>query len=329
MHAFEKKFLEHCQTRKLFQKGEKVLVAFSGGADSSALLHLLYALRPILKIEMAAAHCNFQLRARASLADERFCQKTCDALGIALFTERFATKDIAKKNKTSIEETARRLRYDFFQRLANAHRFSKVATAHHAGDNAETVLFNFFRGASLLGLSGIPERREQIIRPLLPFERADILAYLADKGIAYRTDQTNFETRFDRNFIRHKVIPLIEERFEHKLAPSLLRFSQHVEELSQFVEAHIQKLMRKKGLSFKDNAFEARALKALTAFEQKEILKRALQRCGVAPSAQLLGSLTKLLERQSGRKIVVNLRLEVIWKGDRIFFSQKDAALNP
>ncbi|MFN3427572.1 MAG: tRNA lysidine(34) synthetase TilS [Candidatus Thermochlorobacter sp.] len=327
MHAFEKKFLEHCQTRKFFQKGERVLVAFSGGADSTALLHLLAAVRFILKIEIAAAHCNFQLRARASLGDERFCQQTCSLLGITLFTERFDTKDIAKTKKLSLEETARHLRYDFFARLMQIHQFDKLVTAHHAGDNAETVLFNFFRGASLLGLSGIPERREYILRPLLNFERDDILAYLNDKHLSYRTDHTNFELCFDRNFIRHKVIPLIEERFEHKLVPSLLRFSKHVTELSEFVEGHIQKLMRKRGLSFKHHAFEVRALKALTKFEQKEIFKRALQCCGVAPSAQLLDRLAGLLERQSGRKIVVSAHLEVIWKGDKIFFSQKAPTL--
>jgi tRNA(Ile)-lysidine synthase len=326
MHRFEKKFLEHCQTRQLFEKGERVLVAFSGGADSTALLHLLHAIRPVLRLELAAAHCNFQLRARASLGDERFCQKVCDALGIALFTQRFPTAQLAKSAKLSIEEMARNLRYDFFQKVMREQHFSKLATAHHAGDNAETVLFNFFRGASLLGLSGIPERRGPIIRPLLPFERADLLAYLKARNIAYRIDRTNFQTDFDRNFIRHKVIPLLEKRFEHKLIPSLLRFSQHVEELSEFVEHHVQHLMRKKGLSFKQHAFDVEALQALTAFEQKELFKRALQKFNVSPTAQLLGRLTDLLRRQSGRKVVVNPKLEVVWKGDSLLFVLRRSA---
>ncbi len=320
MHRFEKKFLEHCQTRQLFEKGDRVLVAFSGGADSTALLHLLYAVRSVLRLELAAAHCNFQLRARASLGDERFCQKVCDTLGIALFIQRFPTAQLAKSAKLSIEEMARNLRYDFFQKVMHEQHFSKLATAHHAGDNAETVLFNFFRGASLLGLSGIPERRGPIIRPLLPFERADLLAYLKARNIAYRVDRTNFQTDFDRNFIRHKVIPLLEQRFEHKLIPSLLRFSQHVEELSEFVERHVQTLMEKKGLSFKQHAFDVEALKALTVFEQKELFKRALQAFNVSPTAQLLGRLTDLLRRQSGRKVVVNPKLEVVWKGDSLLF---------
>jgi tRNA(Ile)-lysidine synthase len=326
MHRFEKKFLEHCQTRRFFEKGDRVLVAFSGGADSTALLHLLYAIRPVLKLELAAAHCNFQLRARASLGDERFCQKVCDGLGIALFTQRFPTAQLAKSAKLSIEEMARNLRYDFFQKVMHEQHFSKLATAHHAGDNAETVLFNFFRGASLLGLSGIPERRGPIIRPLLPFERADLLAYLKERNIAYRVDRTNFQTDFDRNFIRHKVIPLLEKRFEHKLIPSLLRFSQHVEELSEFVERHVQTLMKKKGLSFKQHAFDVEALKALTVFEQKELFKRALQEFNVSPTAQLLGRLTDLLRRQSGRKVVVNSRLEVVWKGDLLLFVSHSSA---
>lgn len=326
MHPFEKKFLEHCQKRKFFQKGERVLVAFSGGADSTALLHLLVAVQPVLKVELGAAHCNFQLRARASLQDERFCQKVCDAYRIPLFVKRFETAKIAKAQKTSLEETARNLRYEFFQSVMEAHQFAKLVTAHQANDNAETVLFNLFRGSSLLGLVGIPERRDHIVRPLLPFERKDILQYLHERNVPYRTDQTNFETDFDRNFIRLKVIPLLEKRFEHKLVPSLCRFSQNVEELSEFIEEHIKRLLQRKGIALSQNTFEVSALRRLTAFEQKELFKRALKKFGVAPSAQRLQDLTNLLRLQSGRKIVISPHLEVVWKGAHIHFVEKREA---
>ncbi|MCS7012191.1 MAG: tRNA lysidine(34) synthetase TilS [Chloroherpetonaceae bacterium] len=329
MLAFEKKFLEHCQKRKFFEKGERVLVAFSGGADSTALLHLLLAVRPVLKVELGAAHCNFQLRARASLLDERFCQKTCASHGIPFFVERFATAEIAKAQKTSIEETARNLRYDFFQRVMQEHGYDTLVTAHQANDNAETVLFNLFRGASLLGLGGIPERRAHILRPLLPFERYELLQYLHARHLPYRIDRSNFDIDYDRNFIRHKVIPLLEQRFEHKLVPSLLRLSQNAAELSEFVEHHIETLLRKKGLSLSHNAFEVKTLQKLTLFEQKELFKRALKKFGLSPTAQQLQSLTNLLCLQSGRKVVINSKLEVIRKGTHIYFVEKAAGEDP
>jgi tRNA(Ile)-lysidine synthase len=115
---------------------------------------------------------------------------------------------IAKTRKTSLEETARTLRYDWFESLMQTHAFNKLATAHQRNDNAETILFNLFRGASLLGLAGIPERRANIIRPVLHLEREELRTYLHQTKTPYRTDTSNFSDEYDRNFIRLRVIPI-------------------------------------------------------------------------------------------------------------------------
>ncbi len=320
LRAFEKKFLEHCTNRRLIERGDSVLVALSGGADSVALLNLLLAIQPFLKFSLAAAHCNFKLRGKESDDDERFCKDLCERLGIPFFSKQFDTKQIAKTRKTAIEETARALRYDWFETLMHTHAFNKLATAHQRNDNAETILFNLFRGASLLGLAGIPERRENIIRPVLHLEREELRAYLHQIQMPYRTDTSNFSDEYDRNFIRLRVIPLIEERFKHKFSQNLLRLSENALELNAFLDTHLKKVMKRKGLSFKDQSFEIAALKKLTPFEQKELFKRALMRLKVEPSAQVLSRLSGLLQTQSGRKVVLNKHISAVWKQSRLVF---------
>jgi tRNA(Ile)-lysidine synthase len=320
LRAFEKKFLEHCTNRCLIESGDSVLVALSGGSDSVALLKLLLAIQPFLKCSLAAAHCNFKLRHNESDNDERFCKDLCERLGIDFFSKKFDTRQIAKTRKTSLEETARTLRYDWFETLMQTHAFNKLATAHQRNDNAETILFNLFRGASLLGLAGIPERRANIIRPVLHLEREELRTYLHQTKTPYRTDTSNFSDEYDRNFIRLRVIPTIEERFKHKFSQNLLRLSENAIELNAFLDAHIKKLMKRKGLSFQDQSFEVAALKKLTLFEQKELFKRALMHLKIEPSAQVLSRLTGLLHTQSGRKITIGKHITAVWKQSHLVF---------
>ncbi|NTW11517.1 MAG: tRNA lysidine(34) synthetase TilS, partial [Chlorobiaceae bacterium] len=225
MNPFEKKFLDRLKRKRLVTRGDKVLAAVSGGPDSLAMLLLLHEAQPVLHCELAAAHCNFSLRSEESDADERFVTEFCRRLGIECFTARFDTRLAAAELKKSIEESARHLRYGFFAKLAEERGFTRIATGHHVNDNAETMLFNLFRGVSLPSLAGIRERNGMIIRPLLLFRREQISGYLEEKGIAARQDSSNILDEYDRNFIRNRVIPLIEERFAHKLLPSLRRLS--------------------------------------------------------------------------------------------------------
>jgi len=317
---FEKKFLEQLRVKSLIEKNERVLIALSGGADSMALLSLLKAVQPFLKLQLAAAHCNFRLRGEESDADEAFCKVQCDALEIPIFTIHFETEQFAKENKMSLEEAARHLRYNFFYKLAHVEKCHKIVTAHHANDNAETILFNLFRGTSLLGLRGIRRKHEKLVRPLLGFEHNELLAYLDSKNISYRFDQTNLSETFDRNFIRLKVIPLIEERFKYKLLPNLLRLSENSTELDTFLNAHFDALMSKDGLNPLEQQLHVPSLQQLSKFEQKEIFKRALTCFSLDPNANRLNRLCDLLATQAGRKVILSKNLEVIWKGKWLYF---------
>ncbi len=323
MNSIERKFLEQLMVRKLVAEGERVLVAVSGGPDSMALLHLLFAVRPVLHCSIGVAHCNFQLRGKESLLDEEHVQRSAKKLGLQCYVQRFETQNDAGRWKKSLEETARLERYAYFHDLLEREGFDKIATGHHVSDNAETILFNLFRGTSVPGLRGIRSSHGHIIRPLLLMKKEEILRYIAEKKIGYRTDASNLGTEPDRNFIRHKVIPLIEERFENKLLPSLQRLSEHAAELEEFLELHFERLTQDdEGLLLKNNRLSVASLLGLTLFEQKEILKRALRDCGCVPSAKALEQITGLFQTQPGRKVQLAAGLEIVWKGTFLHFSE-------
>ncbi len=191
----------------------QTLVALSGGADSVALL--LYLLengqRP------AAAHCNFHLRGEESYRDERFVRQLCEQRGVKLHVAHFATEDEAAAQGESIEMAARRLRYEWFARLCREEGYAAVAVAHHMEDNAETLLLNLVRGTGLRGLCGMTSDAPdgisgevRIVRPLLSWTKQQILAFLKRRNQPYVTDSTNADTHYRRNFLRHRLLPLLE-----------------------------------------------------------------------------------------------------------------------
>ena len=324
MNVLEKKFLEQIRERRLVEPGDRVLVAVSGGPDSMAMLSLFCAVKPLLHCDLALAHCNFQLRGTESDADESFVRDHSLMLGLECFVERFETLRFAGEWRKSIEETARILRYTFFEQVMQERGFNRIATGHHVNDNAETILFNLFRGVSLPGLRGIRARNGKIIRPMLLLHKAEIAVYLMEKGIASRMDASNIANDYDRNFIRNRVIPLIEERFPHKLLPSLRRLSEQAGELEEFLELYFENLCeREPGLSLKEGKLDVRALQRLTVFEQKELFKRALRDMEAPVDAQALQKLVDLLASQSGKMVMAGRQLRVLRKGASLCFMRE------
>lgn len=317
----EKMFLENVRRQNLVVAGDSVLIAVSGGPDSMALLHLFMAARPVLGCVIAAAHANFGLRGDESDGDERFVKEACRRLGIECHVRRFDTRAVAASWKKSIEETARIQRYGFFEEVCRESGYARIATGHHIGDNAETMLFNLFRGTSTGGSRGIRAANGRLIRPLLPFGREAILAYLEGNSIPWRTDGSNLDTVHDRNFIRHRVIPLIEERFSGKFMPALQRMSEHAGELEEFVERHVAGLVDKyPGLDLKGGKLHVVTLQKLTSFERKELLKRALQAQGASVDSRVLQRLADLLVRQPGRSVPVGSGVSVVRKDGFLVF---------
>lgn len=185
----------------------KFIVAVSGGRDSIALLHILNQ----LNLDVVAAHCNFKLRGEESDEDERFVQSFCELHSIKLERISFDTKTVSLNQKTAIQETARILRYNWFEELRITYDADYILTAHHANDLAETFLFNAARGSGINGLKSIPAINGFIARPLLHITQAQITNYVVNKQLQYRIDSSNLSDKYSRNFIRHQIIPLLEQ----------------------------------------------------------------------------------------------------------------------
>ncbi len=204
--------------RALLPPGSRVLCAVSGGSDSVALLHLLWSLRVQWGWEIFAAHYEHGLRGEDSLADACFVEDFCRARGIPCMVEHGDVSGWAKEHRQGLEEAARTLRYAFLERTADALSCDRIATAHNADDNAETLLLNLVRGSGLRGLGGIPPQRGRIVRPLLTVSREEIEAYLRENGLSHVEDRSNADETIRRNRLRRTVMPVLRQ-----MNPALLR----------------------------------------------------------------------------------------------------------
>ncbi|MBQ8696333.1 MAG: tRNA lysidine(34) synthetase TilS, partial [Clostridia bacterium] len=195
----------------MLPNGARICVALSGGKDSVALLHVLYSLAPRRALTLSAVHINHGIRGAEADRDEEFCRGLCVRLGIPFVSHRFDVPALAAEDGTGIEECARGVRYGVFDRMLVEGEVDRVATAHHAADSAETVLFNLARGTTLRGAAGIPPVRGGYIRPMIDCTPRQILEYISGMGLNYVEDSTNSDTNYTRNLIRAKVMPVMNE----------------------------------------------------------------------------------------------------------------------
>lgn len=220
---------------------DKVVVGVSGGVDSMVLVELLRLSG--MSCCMAVAHCNFSLRGEESDQDQRLVESYAQKHGMALHCAKFDTAALAKERSESIQMTARELRYNFFEELCRQHGYTKIAIAHHQDDSSETFLINTIRGTGLRGLCGIPVKRGKIIRPLMFATRAQVQQYALDQGIEYRDDSTNSSTKYLRNFLRHKVLPLMQECApEQNLNHRIAQDQRNMSLAQSFVDSCIEKV---------------------------------------------------------------------------------------
>jgi len=206
----------------MLDPGDGVLVGLSGGADSVALLAALAALRKELGISVFAAHVNHNLRGAAQ-HDEEFARRICDGMGIPIAVFQADVAGYAAREKLSTEESGRKLRYQYMHQALEKFGAVKIATGHHADDNAETILLNLFRGAGLKGLCGIPPVNGNIIRPLLEVSRKDIESYAQENGLPFIIDETNAESDYSRNYVRNKIIPVVQGHFGENVTATMAK----------------------------------------------------------------------------------------------------------
>ena len=211
----------YIDTHHMLDKGDRVLVCLSGGADSVCLLLALLELAGRLELTIFAAHVNHGLRGAESDADEAFVRDLCVRFGVELCVRRVNVARLAGERKVSVEAAAHDVRYDYFLELKRKLDLQKIATAHTASDNAETVLMNLMRGCGTEGMAGISRNKGGIVRPLLWAQRRDVEAFLCSVGETYVTDRTNLIPNCTRNKIRLALIPYLKEHFNPNIVSVL------------------------------------------------------------------------------------------------------------
>ena len=270
--------------------GEKpVVVGISGGADSVALLHILVS----LGYKCIAAHCNFNLRGDESSRDEQFTTDFTQRLQVPLCKISFETNKYAQENRLSVEMAARELRYRWFEELLNTYDADAVAVAHHRDDSVETLLINLTRGSGLTGLTGIKPKNGNVVRPLLCVSREDIYAYIEKNGLEYVTDSSNSSDIYTRNFIRLKVIPLLEE-INPSVKASLARTANHLYDASLIYNHSVEEARR---VIIQNNRLSISALLSFPA--PATILYEMLKPYGF--SRTVCESIFTVLEKDSGK----------------------------
>lgn len=200
------RFLAYIEERSLFTANDKILLAVSGGMDSVVMSHLFYK----SKFQFALAHCNFGLRGAESDEDELFVKKLAKKYKVPFYSDTFDTSAFAEKERISIQMAARLLRYQWFEKIVAEEKFTYVATAHHLNDTLETLLLNLVRGTGIAGLHGIPPKNNKTVRPLLFANKDDIYEYVVENQLSWREDSSNQSTKYQRNLIRHEVIPVLK-----------------------------------------------------------------------------------------------------------------------
>ncbi len=298
--------------QKLILAGETVVCAVSGGADSMGMLHLLHELQDKLKIKLVIAHFDHQLRVNSAL-DAQFVKKVAQKLSLPFVLESKNVKKFSKQKKLSIEEAARDLRYDFFERVALQWKANKVCVAHTKEDQAETILMRILRGTGTGGLGGMREKRTlgkvTLIRPLLSVEKADLKEYLKKNKILWREDSSNKDLTFTRNRIRKTLIPLLKKEFNPSVIEELCRLSEILKADESYFETQTNKLFQKmvveteEGFRFSKNLFLKLELSL-----QRYLVRRIfnLLREGSSLSFENTERVLSLIQKaQLGRKIIL------------------------
>ena len=323
--TIEQKVVKFILDKKLVDKKDKVLVALSGGPDSVFLFEFLIKFRKRFDIELGVFHLNHNLRGKDSETDEEFCRKLALTNKVPFFRSSKKVELYAKKNKLSLEEAGRETRYKELLKVARQNKYTKIATGHTLDDNAETMLLNFIKGSGLNGLSGITEKRNMIIRPILSVSKNEILNYLQQKKMNYRIDKSNFQNDYQRNYLRNEIIPLIRKNLNPQFDNAVLKTSEIVKNISSFINGELEKSF-KKSTTFKNgvltiNCKELENLNEnlLGSFFHLTISKYF----NVEPEQKNISDLLKLLSKQAGKQISLINDIVAAKERDSIVISTK------
>lgn len=323
----EEKILEIIKRYNLIENGDKIVVGVSGGPDSITLLNVLKNIKEkeIIKFNLVVCHINHMIREEA-VSDEKYVEEYCKKNNIDFFAKRIKVEEMAEKEKIGTEEAGRKARYEFFNEILNKTNANKIATAHTANDNAETVLMNIIRGSGTLGLKGIEAKNGKLIRPLIECKRSEIEKYCKDENLNPRMDKTNFENIYTRNKVRNMLIPYIENNFNPNIIEAINRLSDLSKQENDFLEKLTKEAYKKILVEQKKNEI----ILDLNSFNSQEIvIKNRLvlytinilfgTRSGI--EKKHIEDIIKLCSNNIGNKFLIpNKKVKILVKNKKIFF---------
>ena len=326
------KILNTINKYNLIQKGDKIVIGVSGGPDSMCLLDSLYCLREKLNIEIFVAHINHMIREEADEETE-YVKDYCKNKNIKCYVKKVDVEKLAKEQKLGTEEMGRKIRYEFFNEIAQKESANKIATAHNLNDNVETVLMNILRGSGISGLKGIEIKRKGInieyIRPIRECERQEIEKYCEKQSLNPKIDKTNFESIYNRNKIRNEIIPYLKKEFN----PNVLEGINRLSDIARNEEEYFDKIIIEKYEELKIGENEKEVILDLKEFNNLEkVIKSRLILYTISRingNVQGVGKIhiediIKLIENNIGNKYLTpNKNIKIFVKKGKIFFNGK------
>jgi tRNA(Ile)-lysidine synthase len=322
------RFRTHLKATNLIEPGEKVLVAVSGGLDSVALLHLLNKLRGEMEIVLEVVHVHHGLRGAEADADLQFTRDLAEKLNLPFHFRRVETRMHAKTHRLSLEESARNLRYQAFDEILKEAGATKLATAHTADDQAETILDHLLRGSGVTGLRGMTPIRGPYIRPLLQFSREELEGFVRDQCIFFREDSSNRDLSFKRNRIRHELLPYLKTHFNPDLVATLANTANILKENESFLVDFAGKAY-KSLVSLKNDeiVLEIKPFLNYFAIVQKYILFCAGVQLGIPRKDWTFKKTERVLEavasRRIGKRIQINRAFDAYLDHDGLVIGRR------
>lgn len=330
MSAVEQRIIKFITDNQLISEGDKLLVALSGGADSVFALNFFVKFRQKYDIEICAFHLNHSLRGSESDSDESFCISLCKKLNIEIYSEKTDVSEFATNEKLSLEEAGRKIRYKKLEEYLEISNSNKIVTAHNLDDNTETVLLNLFRGTGIRGLSGIPIKRGNIIRPFLTVSKSEIINYLNKAKMNFVQDSSNEKNEYKRNYLRNEIIPRIRENINEGIDKNILNFSQIVNNSEEFTKNLIKDLFYKFITIKESEIFISKEILSIDPYLVGEVIKRVIEEQFSADiNYKNIFDIKKLLNSQTGTNLELSQSLEAISEREyilireRIYFTDK------
>ena len=332
--ALQNRIAEFCRQKELLKRGDRILLGLSGGADSVCLFLVLSELAKSWELTLVPVHVNHNLRGGEAMQDQRFCEELCRRHQRELTVVSVPVAELAREHGWTLEEAGRNARYRAFGELAGQHQCNRIAVAHHKNDQAETVLFQLFRGSRVKGLSGMSAANGSIIRPLLCVTREEIEAYLQEKQQEYCIDHTNLCEEYTRNLIRHKILPLAEQ-LQPKAVEHVAETAGYLERVEDLLERQTRVLYQQAVIR-KENAPQGQevvlsipVLKGAEPLLAERVLYQAL--CTAAGGKKDIASVfvtdcMALLKKQTGRRVnlpgglLAKKQYEELWIGRELSY---------